>query len=132
MGGWRFAAFFHWTFPEINAKLPVLSSFSRRLDSGRYINIYIYIYVYVYIYIYICKYIIYIYAHTSIFMYTCYIKYTPGLIQNPYQIPTSTMRDDGQVLVQIHLAPGSCFKKMGLPSGSVQLRYDGFLKWRYP
>ena len=31
---WRFATFFHWKFPEIMTKPPVLSSFSRRRDSG--------------------------------------------------------------------------------------------------
>ena len=31
---WRFATFFHWKFPEIMTKPPVLSSFSRRRGSG--------------------------------------------------------------------------------------------------
>ena len=31
---WRFATFFHWKFPGTMTKPPVLSSFSRRRDSG--------------------------------------------------------------------------------------------------
>ena len=59
---WCFATFFHWKFPEIMTKPPVLSSFSRRRDSG-FARIYIYIYTHIisHTHIYIHKRDIYIY-----------------------------------------------------------------------
>ena len=63
---WRFATFFHWKFPEIMTNTPVLSSFSRRRDSG-FARIYIYIYVYIYMYIYMY---IYVYIYMYIYIYT--------------------------------------------------------------